>query len=46
MTDTAQWKEELSTYRSIQKMFILEGNVTDLQMVTEGLERGVLVDLD
>lgn len=46
MIETAQWKEELSTYRSIQKMFILEGNVTDLQMVTEGMESGELVDLD
>ena len=38
MIETAQWREELNTYRTIQKMFILEGNVTDLQMVTEGME--------
>lgn len=44
--ETAQWKEELNTYRSIQKMFILEGNTTDLQLVTEGPERGTLVDLE
>ena len=46
MIETAQWREELNTYRTIQKMFILEGNVTDLQMVTEGMECGELVDLD
>lgn len=46
MIETAQWREELNTYRTIQKMFILEGNVTDLQMVTEGTESGGLVDLD
>lgn len=44
--EVAQWKEELSTYRSIQKMFILEGNVNDLQMVTEGIDAGELVDLN
>ncbi|MBR4027689.1 MAG: ATP-dependent Clp protease ATP-binding subunit [Lachnospiraceae bacterium] len=46
MIETSQWKEELNTYRSIQKMFILEGNVNDLQMLTEGIECGELVDLD
>lgn len=46
MIETSQWREELNTYRTIQKMFILEGNVTDLQMVTEGMECGELVDLD
>ena len=34
MLETAQWREAINTYRrSIQKMFILEGNITDLQMV-------------
>ena len=46
ISETAQWKEELNTYRSIQKMFILEGNVADLQMVTEGPDCGELVDLE
>lgn len=46
MIETAQWREELNTYRTIQKMFILEGNVADLQMVTEGMGYGELVDLD
>lgn len=46
MLETAQWREAINTYRSIQKMFILEGSITDLQMVTEGMECGELVDLD
>lgn len=46
MLEVAQWKEELNTYRSIQKMFILEGNVTDKQILTEGIESGELVDLN
>lgn len=46
MAEREQWKEELDTYRSIQKMFILEGNVSDLQLITEGAESGELVDLD
>lgn len=46
MSERAQWKEELDTYRSIQKMFILEGNVSDLQVLTEGIDTGELVDLD
>ena len=46
MVEIAQWKEELNTYRSIQKMFILEGNVNDKQMITEGIEYGELVDLN
>lgn len=46
MTETAQWREELNTYRSIQKMFILEGNINDLQMVSEGMGCGELVDLE
>lgn len=41
-----QWREELDTYRSIQKMFILEGNVTDLQLVQSGMNAGDLVDLE
>lgn len=44
--ENAQWKEELNTYRSIQKMFILEGNICDLHMLTEGLSVGELVELD
>lgn len=46
MTEIAQWKEELNTYRSIQKLFILEGNVADRQVITEGIESGELVDLN
>lgn len=46
MLEIAQWKEELNTYRSIQRMFILEGNVTDKQILTEGIESGELVDLN
>lgn len=46
MLEVAQWKEELNTYRSIQRMFILEGNVTDKQILTEGIESGELVDLN
>ena len=46
MTEIAQWKEELNTYRSIQKLFILEGNVADRQLITEGIESGELVDLN
>lgn len=46
MIEVAQWKEELDTYRSIQKMFILEGNVSDRQIITEGIESGELVDLN
>lgn len=46
MKEIAQWKEELDTYRSIQKMFILEGNVSDRQMISEGIESGELVDLN
>ena len=46
MLERAQWKEELDTYRSIQKMFILEGNVSDLQILSEGLESGDLVSLE
>ena len=41
-----QWREELDTYRSIQKIFILEGNVTDLQLVQNGMNAGDLVDLE
>lgn len=46
MTEIAQWKEELNTYRPIQKLFILEGNVSDLQLLTEGIESGELVSLN
>lgn len=41
-----QWREELDTYRSIQKMFILEGNVSDLQLIQSGFNSGALVDLE
>ena len=40
MLERAQWKEELDTYRSIQKMFILEGNVSDLQILSEDIKNG------
>ena len=46
MAETAQWKEELDTYGSIQKMLILEGNINDLQMLSAGEKRGELVRLD
>lgn len=46
MMEVAQWREELNTYRTIQRMFILEGNISDSQMVTEGLDCGELVDLE
>ena len=36
MIEIAQWKEELNTYRSIQKLFILEGNVSDKQVDSIG----------
>lgn len=46
MLEKAQWQEELDTYRSIQKMFILEGNVNDSQLVSSGIDCGELVDLE
>ena len=46
MTETAQWKEELDTYGSIQKMLIFEGNINDLQMLSGGSKGGELVRLD
>lgn len=46
MTETAQWKEELDTYGSIQKMLIFEGNINDLQMLPGGSKGGELVRLD
>lgn len=34
-----RWKEELETYRSVEKMFILEGNINDMHMVGEEVGR-------
>lgn len=33
MLEREQWQEELDTYCDIQKMFIIEGNVTDYQLL-------------
>lgn len=45
MAEAAQWKEELDTYGSIQKMLIFEGNINDLQM-TGDADSGELVRMD
>lgn len=44
--DIAQWREELDTYRTIQKMFILEGNVSDKQLISVCDDSGDLVYLE
>ncbi len=46
MMEDVQWKEELNTYYSIKSMFILEGNIQDKQMLTEGIESGELVSMN
>ena len=46
MAEKEQWMEELESYRSIQRMFILEGNVMDKQLLMATQTGGELVFLE
>ena len=46
MSEIPQWREELDTYRSSHKIFILEGNVNDRQVLIQGVDAGEMVDLE
>ena len=36
MIKNPRWREEIDTYRSIKSAFVVEGNISDLQMYSSG----------
>ena len=46
MLKNPRWREEIDTYRSIKSAFVIEGNISDLQMYVSGDYGLMLTNLD